>query len=38
MPDFWYDEARSELLLLQMPLKPGMGEDGAASLAIKMVE
>lgn len=38
MPDFWYDEARNELLLLQMPLKPGPGEDGAASLAIKKVE
>jgi len=38
MPDYWYDEARSELLLLQMPLKPGFMEEGAASLAIKKVE
>jgi hypothetical protein len=38
MPDYWFDEVRSELLLLQMPQKPGPGEEGAASLAIKKVE
>ena len=38
MPDYWLDEARSELLLLQMPQKSGPGEEGAASLAIKKVE
>ena len=38
MPDYWYDEAKNELLILQMPQKPGLGADGAASLAIKKVE
>jgi asparagine synthetase B (glutamine-hydrolysing) len=38
MPDYRFDEARSELLLLQMPQRPGPGEEGAASLAIKKVE
>jgi hypothetical protein len=38
MPDYWYDEAKKELLILQMPMKPGPGEEGAASLAIKKVE
>jgi len=37
-PDYWYDEGRLDLLLLMMPLKPGPGEDGTASLAIKKVE
>ena len=38
MPDYWYDEPKNELLILQMPAKPGVGDDGAASLAIKKVE
>ena len=38
MPDYWYDEPRNELLILQMPQKPGPFEEGAASLAIKKVE
>jgi azurin len=38
MPDYWFDEGRNELLILQMPAKPGPGDEGAASLAIKKVE
>ncbi len=38
MPDYWYDEPRNELLILQMPQKPGPFEEGSASLAIKKVE
>jgi hypothetical protein len=38
MPDYWYDEPKNELLILQMPAKPGVGDEGAASLAIKKVE
>ncbi|HQB39786.1 MAG TPA: VCBS repeat-containing protein, partial [Deltaproteobacteria bacterium] len=38
MPDYWYDEHHNELLILQMPKKPGPGVDGASSLAIKKVE
>ena len=38
MPDYRFDEARGELLILQMPLKPGPFEDGAALIAIKKVE
>lgn len=38
MPDYWYDELKKELLILQMPQKPGIGIDGASSLAIKKVE
>jgi hypothetical protein len=38
MPDFWFDETRNEMLMLLMPLKPGPGEAGTASLAIKKVE
>jgi hypothetical protein len=38
MPDYFFDEARNELLLLQMVQRPAMGTIGATSLAIKKVE
>ena len=38
MPDFFFDEARAELLMLQTVQRPGMSERGASSLTIKKVE
>lgn len=38
MPDFFYDEARNELLMLQTVQRPGLSERGASSLTIKKVE
>jgi hypothetical protein len=38
MPDYCYDEARNELLILQTVQRPGLSERGASSLAIKKVE
>lgn len=38
MPDFFYDEAHNELLLLQTVQRPGLSERGASSLTIKKVE
>lgn len=38
MPDFHFDEARNELLLLQTVQRPGMSERGASSLTIRKVE
>jgi hypothetical protein len=38
MPDYYYDEARNELLILQTVQRPGVANRGASSLAIKKVE
>lgn len=38
MPDYYFDEPRSELLLLQTVQRPGLTTRGTASLAIKKVE
>jgi hypothetical protein len=38
MPDYVYDEARNELLLLQTVQRPGLSGRGASSLSIKKVE
>lgn len=39
MPDYYYDEGRNELLILQTVQRPGiMGGRGASALAIKKVE
>lgn len=38
MPDYWLDEARNELLILQTVQRPGTSNRGASSLAIKKVE
>lgn len=38
MPDYYYDEARNELLILQTAQRPTLTSRGAASLAIKRVE
>jgi hypothetical protein len=38
MPDYFYDEASNELLILQTVQRPGMTGRGASSLAIKKVE
>jgi hypothetical protein len=38
MPDYWLDEARNELLILQTVQRPGVSNRGASSLAIKKVE
>jgi hypothetical protein len=38
MPDYYYDEARNELLILQTVQRPGIATRGAASLSIKKVE
>jgi hypothetical protein len=39
MPDYFYDEARNELLILQTVQRPGiLGGRGASALAIKKVE
>lgn len=38
MPDYFYDEARNELLILQTVQRPGILGRGASALAIKKVE
>jgi len=38
MPDYFFDEARNELLILQIVQRPGITGRGASSLAIKKVE
>ena len=38
MPDYAYDEAHNELLILQTVQRSGISTRGAASLAIKKVE
>lgn len=38
MPDYYYDEARNELLMLQTVQRPGVLTNGASSLSIKKVE
>ncbi len=38
MPDFFFDEAHNELLMLQTVQRPGITELGASSLTIKKVE
>ena len=38
MPDYYYDESRNELLILQTVQRAGITNRGAASLAIKKVE
>ncbi len=38
MPDYVFDEARNELLILQTVQRPGVTTRGASSLAIKKVE
>lgn len=38
MPDYWLDESRNELLILQTVQRPGISDRGASSLAIKKVE
>jgi hypothetical protein len=38
MPDYFYDEARNELLILQTVQRPGITGRGASALAIKKVE
>ncbi len=38
MPDYYFDEGRNELMILQTAQRPGISERGASSLAIKKVE
>jgi hypothetical protein len=38
MPDYWFDEGRNELMILQTTQRPGITDRGASSLAIKKVE
>jgi hypothetical protein len=38
MPDYFFDEARNELLILQTVQRPGITSRGASSLSIKKVE
>ncbi len=38
MPDYYYDDARNELLILQTVQRPSVSTRGASSLAIKKVE
>lgn len=38
MPDYYFDEARNELLILQTVQRPGISARGATSLSIKKVE
>lgn len=38
MPDYFYDEARNELLILQTVQRAGFSANGATSLSIKKVE
>lgn len=38
MPDYYFDDSRNELLMLQTVQRPGMFSSGATSLTIKKVE
>jgi hypothetical protein len=38
MPDYFFDEARNELMILQTVQRPGTSDRGASSMAIKKVE
>ncbi|MDD5286902.1 MAG: VCBS repeat-containing protein [Desulfuromonadaceae bacterium] len=38
MPDYYFDEGRNELMILQTVQRPGIFDRGASSLAIKKVE
>ena len=38
MPDFFFDDTRNELLILQMVQRPGLVSRGASSLLIKKIE
>lgn len=38
MPDYLFDEARNELLILQTVQRPGIGNRGASFLSIKKIE
>jgi hypothetical protein len=38
LADYAYDEARKELVLLEVVKKPGMFEQGASAISIKKVE
>jgi hypothetical protein len=38
MPDYWFDEGRNELFILQTVQRPGITDRGASSLSIKKVE
>jgi len=38
MPDYWLDESRNELMILQTVQRPGLSTRGASSLAVKKVE
>jgi hypothetical protein len=38
MPDYFFDEARNELMILQIVQRPGTSDRGASSMAIKKVE
>jgi hypothetical protein len=38
MPDYFYDEGRNELLILQTVQRPGIKQLGASTLTIKKVE
>lgn len=38
MPDYFFDEGRNELLILQTVQRPGISDHGASSMAIKKVE
>lgn len=38
MPDYYYDESRNELIMLQTVQRPGLTERGASSLSIKQVD
>jgi hypothetical protein len=38
MPDYWFDEGRNELMILQTVQRPGISDRGASSLSIKKVE
>ena len=38
MPDYFFDEGRNELLMLQIVQRPGISDRGASSMAIKKVE
>ena len=38
MPDYWLDDSRNELLILQTVQRPGIDDRGASALAIKKVE
>jgi hypothetical protein len=38
MPDYFYDEGRNELMILQTVQRPGVSDRGASSMSIKKVE